>query len=330
GDLLWLAPVEIGTPPQTLHLDLDTGSTDSWVFSTDTEPRNVKGQNLYHPGKSSTAELIDNCTWSIMYGDFSTSSGICYRDTFALGDIKIENMTIESATSASAMFTETSAMSGLVGLAWNYLAQTVPVQPCLMDFLPHVLKEPLFTVDFVHNGTGSFNFGFIDKSLHEGPLEYVDVDTKKGFWTVYYHGFRIAGDGIKYEFAKPTPVIVDTGSTLLFAPESAVKKYYDAVPGGKWSYEQYAYTLPCDKTPPDYIVEISDAKGNKVETTIPGQYVIYAHIDDKVCFGGIQSLGSFSSLEGILGDVYLKSGFAVFDIGGKKFGMASKPLDTDS
>ena len=96
-----------------------------------------------------------------MYGDFSTSQGICYRDTFSLGDIKIEGMTIESATKASDMFTDTKQMSGLVGLAWGKLAQTTPVQPCLMEFLPDKMKEPIFTADFVHNGTGSFNFGFI-------------------------------------------------------------------------------------------------------------------------------------------------------------------------
>lgn len=32
GDLLWLAPIQIGTPPQTLYLDLDTGSTDTSVL----------------------------------------------------------------------------------------------------------------------------------------------------------------------------------------------------------------------------------------------------------------------------------------------------------
>jgi len=265
-----------------------------------------------------------------MYGDFSTSSGICYRDTLAFGNIMIEGMTIESAVHTSSMFTETSAMSGLVGLAWSSLAQTKPVQPVLIDLLPKVMDESLFTVDFIHNGTGSFNFGFIDNNLHKDEIKYVNVDDKDGFWTVYFHGFRVAGEDIQYEFAKPKPVIVDTGSTLLFGPESAVKKYYDSVPGGKFSVKEYAYTIPCNSTPPDYIVQISDAQGNKIETTIPGQYVIYAHLSDKECFGGIQSLGSFTDLQGILGDVYLKSGFAVFNIEEKKFGMATKTLDVDS
>ncbi|RYO81461.1 hypothetical protein DL766_004049 [Monosporascus sp. MC13-8B] len=330
GDLLWSAPVGIGTPPQILNVDMDTGSTDTWLFSTDTAKEEVKGQSLYDPGKSSTSKLIPNCSWSILYGDFSSSSGICYKDTLTLGNIPIHDMTIESATTTSRMFTETETISGLVGLGWPYLAQTVPKQKTLIEFLPDVLKEPMFTVDLKHNATGSFNFGFINHSLYSPntDIEYLDVDTSEGFWTVLHKGFTVGVESLKYEFSTPKEVIVDTGTTLLFIPDHAVDTYFEKVPGANYSYEEYGYLVPCDATPPDLTIELSDAAGNTLSSTIPGEYIVYAHISDEMCYAGVQSLGAFSPLEGILGDVFLKSSFSVFDIGKKRYGVAPKPVET--
>ncbi|XXG96986.1 hypothetical protein Hte_003279 [Hypoxylon texense] len=327
GDLLWLTPVGIGSPPQMLNLDLDTGSSDTWIFSTDTEKDEVAGQTLWDPKKSSTSNLIQNCTWSIVYGDFSTSQGICYKDTLSLGNLSIPGMTVESATSVSDMFTETAAMSGLVGLAWPSIVQTIPPQKTLLDFLPKVLDQPVFTVDLRHNSSeGSFNFGYIDDSLHTSAVQSVDVDTADGFWSVSTTGFSIGGSDIKYEYNEARTVIIDTGSTLFFAPDEAVSTYFSQVPGANYSYKDYGWVIPCNSTPPDFIYELSDTNGNKLTGSVPGAYFVYAHTTNVSCYAGIQSLGEFTSMSGIFGDVFLKSGFAVFDIGNKKFGMADKPL----
>ncbi|KAL7623913.1 hypothetical protein AAE478_005470 [Parahypoxylon ruwenzoriense] len=331
GDLLWLTPVGVGNPPQQLQLDMDTGSSDTWIFSTDTDKEDVAGQALWDPAKSSTSHQILNCTWSIVYGDFSTSQGICYQDTLTLGNISIPNMTIESATTVSDMFTESAYMSGIVGLAWPSIAQTLPPQKTLLDFLPQILSEPLFTVDLRHNGSdGSFNFGYIDENLHDEEVGYVDADTSEGFWTVKHTGFAIGGVDVKYEFVEARDVIIDTGSTLFFAPDEAVDQYFNNVPGANYSYKEYGYVIPCNSTPPDFIWELGDADGKTVTGTVPGAYFIYAHSTDEMCYAGLQSLGSFSEMQGIFGDVFLKSGFAVFDIANKKFGMAPKPLNTSN
>ncbi|KAI0843492.1 acid protease [Hypoxylon sp. FL0890] len=331
GDLLWLTPVGIGSPPQPLYLDLDSGSSDTWVFSTDTNTEEVAGQTLWDPSKSSTSQKINNCTWSIIYGDYSTSEGICYKDTLTLGNLSIPNMTVESAESVSSMFTESSYMSGLVGLAWSSIIQTIPKQKSLLDYLPLVLSQPLFTVDLRHNSSeGSFNFGFINDSLHNSDIEYVNVNNSLGYWAVQQTGFSIGGSDIKYEFDEAEDVVIDTGSTLFYAPAEAVRMYFNSVPGANYSYREYGWVLPCNSTPPDFIFELGDAEGNRITGSVPGAYFIYAHSTDESCYAGLQTLGSFTDMPSIFGDVFLKSGFAVFDIAKKRFGMASKPLNTSN
>ncbi|KAI0484252.1 secreted aspartic proteinase precursor [Xylariaceae sp. FL0804] len=330
GDLMWTAPVGIGSPPQLMIVDFDTGSSDTWVFSTDTDKSEVAGQTLYNPAKSSTASVIPNCTWSIMYGDFSDSSGICYKDSFALGGLSIPNMTIESAQTVSEQFSASNQSSGLVGLGWPAITQTSPPQKCLIQFLPDVLSQPIFTVDFRHNSTGSMNFGYIDKSLYQGNVSYVAVDNSEGFWTVQNSGFGIGGQDLAYSYDTPASVYVDTGSTLLFAPESAVDTYFDSVPSASFDEDQQGYVVSCDADLPDFLWVLNDNDGGEIQGSVPGPYLIYAHVNDTSCYAGLQSLDDIEGPDGIFGDMFLKSGFAVFDIDGQRFGMASKVLNTSN
>jgi hypothetical protein len=303
-------------------------SLHSWVFSTETEKSQVNDQTLWDPTKSTTSSLIQGCSWSILYGDFSTSSGKCYSDTFGLGNLSIPNMTIESATSVSAMFTSTSYMSGLIGLAWPELKQTEPPQKALIEFLAETLDDPVFTVDFRHNSTdGSFNFGFVDGKLHESDIVYTAIDNSDGFWGVKNTAFGIGGENLTYSFLSPKTVIIDTGTTLLFAPDASVQTYFDKVPGANYSTKEYGYLVPCDAQLPDFLWEITDDAGNVLKGAVPGAYLIYAHTTDEMCFAGLQSTSAFSGVQGIFGDIFLKSGFFVFDIKGKRFGAAPKHLN---
>ncbi|KAH9907949.1 secreted aspartic proteinase precursor [Xylariomycetidae sp. FL2044] len=331
GDLMWLTNVGIGTPPQIIPLDLDTGSADTWTFSTDTANSSIDGQTLWDPKKSSTAKLIDGCKWSIIYGDFSNSKGICYTDTLMLGDLVLENMTIESATSTSFSFSDIEESSGIVGLAWPNITQSTPPQMMLLDHLQASLKSPLFTVDMVHNGTGSFDFGYINDTRHNTDIQYVGVDRSHGYWGVRNTGFLIEGSNMVYEYATPQNVIIDTGTTIVLAPDAAVDTYFSLVPGAKFDNSEYAWTVPCGPgapAPPDFTYIFGDDAGNKIHGVVPGEYMVYAHVSDEMCFAAMQSFGSSGTISGIFGDTFLKTGLAVFDIGQQRFGFANKLINT--
>ena len=151
-DIAWVTPVTIGTPPQLLNLDFDTGSSDLWVFSSHLPSNMVRGQALYAPPKSSTSKLLANHTWSITYGDGSRSSGNVYTDNFTVGGLEVTNQAVECATAVSAQFVQEQHMDGLLGLGFGNLNTVAPKkQMTFFDNIKSKLDSPVFAVDFKHH-----------------------------------------------------------------------------------------------------------------------------------------------------------------------------------
>ncbi|KKY30766.1 putative secreted aspartic proteinase precursor [Diaporthe ampelina] len=198
-DTEYLADIQIGTPPQTLPMDFDTGSSDLWVFSSETTSSDVSGQAIYTPGESSTASKMDGSSWKISYGDGSSSSGSVYTDLVTIGNLSVSSQAVETATDVSSEFTADSAMSGLVGLAFSSINTVSPkAQNTFFDNAMPKLSQPVFTADLKHDAEGSYNFGYIDSSAYTGDMFYVDLFNSSadysGFWSFQSTGYAV-GDG---------------------------------------------------------------------------------------------------------------------------------------
>lgn len=56
------------------------------------------------------------------------------------------------------------------------------------------LKLPLFAAILKEDTTGSYDFGFVNKSKYIDELIYVDVDSSRGHWNFKLSGYDL-GDG---------------------------------------------------------------------------------------------------------------------------------------
>lgn len=152
-DQAYLSPVTLGN--SQLNLDFDTGSSDLWVFSTETP--GAEGHSQYDP---STGTLLRGESWSITYGDQSGAAGNVYADKVVVGGVTATSQAIEAATSISAQFQQEKDIDGLLGLAFSSINQVTPnQQTTFFDTVKPTLQKALFTADLKAGAAGSYTFG---------------------------------------------------------------------------------------------------------------------------------------------------------------------------
>lgn len=154
-DREYLAEVDIGTPAQKLYLDFDTGSSDLWVFSTETPSNEVNGQTVWDPSQSSSAQKLQGYTWKISYQDKTHCNGDVYQDVVSIGGLTVQNQAVESAQEVSAGFTNSPPKSsGLLGLGFDNINTVTPQkQKTWFSNIQSSLKAPIFT-SYLKAGAG--------------------------------------------------------------------------------------------------------------------------------------------------------------------------------
>ncbi|KAK3315473.1 aspartic peptidase domain-containing protein [Apodospora peruviana] len=318
-DREYLSHITFGTPAQSLLMDLDTGSSDVWVFSSETSDDDNGNRSHYYPEQSMTALQIPNATWEISYGDGSAAGGNVWLDLVSIAGVEIQNATVESATYVSEELSDDPIMSGVFGLAYNYTPKMRPVMPSVLSRLSPLLNTSLFTVDLKWHADSEYEFGFLNSSKHIEPIHFVPLMDGAKYWELSFTKFNAANSKLWYLFN--WPAIVDTGTTLLLLPTYIVERYYKQVTGAYESPMGWKY--PCKSELPDFTIGFA----SNYTVTVPGKYINYLAFNDSKdsCLGGIQDNGGIEF--SILGDIFLKAVFAVFDIRGGQVGFAKKELN---
>jgi len=185
-------------------------------------------QNLAPASKSATAKLDSGETWSISYVDGSSASGNVCLDTVQVGATTVTSQGVEAAKSASSDFISDPS-DGLLGLAFTSINTASPTQ--LKNFFSNAistLAAPLLTANRKKGASGNYDFDNINASEYTSAITYVTGNAANGFW----------------EFTG-IDAIADTGTTLIYLPQPAVKAYYAKVAGITNSATYGGYVFPC-------------------------------------------------------------------------------------
>lgn len=253
-------------------------------------------------------------------GDGSYASGGVWTDVVQLGGLELSNVTVETATSVSESMVSDDSMSGLLGLAYNHSSTVVPPAPTFLDVLTPILDEKLFTVDLKYHDMGYYDFGMVNSSRYTGNVSYQPLLNPAEFWEFYMQGIHVGGNNTW--LLHDWPVVADTGTSLMLLPEGIVDMYWAAVSGAYNNPLYGGYVFPCNQTAMLPSFSMGFNEGLVVE--VPGEYMNFESITPGLCYGGIQY--GFNLAFSILGDVFLKACFTVFDLDNARFGIANKPL----
>jgi hypothetical protein len=181
-----------------------------------------------------------------------------------------------------------------------------------------VIKQDMFGVQLIkfadsytgHDG-GKWTFGGYDSTVVSGSLATATL-IRQAWWQINVPSIKV---GSVTTVTPSSSVIVDTGTTLILLSKTDCDSIYSALPGGQLNSQYGVYTLWCNATSNTY------SGRRNVYFNIGGTYfgvpaedLLWEQIDNVNCYGSIQSWGSGSGIS-ILGDVFLKNVYAVFDVG---------------
>ncbi|KZT58243.1 acid protease [Calocera cornea HHB12733] len=305
----WYGNVEVGTPLKTYTVDFDTGSSD--FFLPASSCRRCGSHSTYNPSSSSTSHSLGR-SFTLNYGDGSTTSGTQYTDTVAIGGLTVSGQTLGSATSYSTEFQE-GVYDGLMGLGWPSIS-SYPATPFVFNLFDQgSLSSGSFSFKLAESGS-SLYIGGADSSLYTGSFSYTPV-TEEGYWEVTTQSLKLGSTTI----ASNQDSIVDSGTTLLYVDASTARSFYSHIAGAKEddSLGSGLYTLPCNSIPTNTAIVFA---GKTV--TIPSSVFNFGQVSEgsSTCVGGIAS-GDFGFW--ILGNVFMRNVYTQFDMANARVGVAT-------
>ncbi|XP_055270951.1 pregnancy-associated glycoprotein 1-like [Moschus berezovskii] len=310
-DKLYVGNITIGTPPQEFQVIFDTGSSDLWVPSIFCNSTACSTHVMFRHLQSSTFRPTRKI-FSINYSS-GRMKGVVVHDTVRIGDLVSTNQAF--GLSVAEYGFEGMTFDGVLGLNFPDMSSigAIPIFDNLKN--QGAISEPVFAFYLSKNKReGSVvMFGGVDHRYYKGELNWVPL-IQADDWSVHMDSISMKGNVIACSGG--CEAVVDTGTSLIEGPRNIVnniQKLIGATPQGS---KHYVSCLTVN-TLPSIIFTI---KG--INYPVPARAYILKNSRGE-CYTAIKENRLRTYRETwILGDVFLRRYFSVFDRGNDRIGLA--------
>lgn len=322
----YFSKIDVGSPPQTFTVIMDTGSSNLWVPGQECNSIACLFHSKYdHTSSESYVENGEK--FAIRYGSGNVE-GYLSQDTVSMGkDITIKDQVFGETTKEPSISFIFGKFDGILGLGYDTIAVN-GVQPPFYSMIEQkIINKPVFSVWLgdVNQGTegGEIVFGGLDPAHYTGKITYAPV-VRKGYWEVKMDKMSLGGREFGDAETKMSAAI-DTGTSLIVGSEAWAEEVNEVIGAKKGFMGQY--TIDCDKIEglPDLVFTF----GGVDYPLGPEDYTLRV----KGGIGGGQGESCISALTGIklpdklkglwiVGDAFLRKYFTVYDLGNNRVGFA--------
>eukprot|EP00929_Paragymnodinium_shiwhaense_P028466 TRINITY_DN1648_c0_g1_i5.p2 TRINITY_DN1648_c0_g1~~TRINITY_DN1648_c0_g1_i5.p2 ORF type:complete len:384 (+),score=99.78 TRINITY_DN1648_c0_g1_i5:60-1211(+) len=313
-DAEYYGEVDVGTPPQKFQVIYDSGSSNLWVPNADCD--NCKtGSPRYDASKSSTYAK-DGKSFQIQYGTGSCN-GFIGKDSVSLGGLTVTGASFAQISHEAADVFGQAPFDGILGL--GPAAAAVDKVPMPMQLLVDQgkIQHNVFAFYLSSGGKAgsTLSLGGPDSQFYTGDFHYVPVAAAAKllpYWLVSASDVKIGGESMGCNFLTGCEMVVDTGTSVIAGPPSAVNKWISKI--GKVNQD----CSGVDKLP-----TVTFSMGGKDFDLGPEFYVIKVSQGGQTqCELGIQAINAGVPIY-ILGDPFLRKYYTVWDADQKRVGFAT-------
>jgi hypothetical protein len=297
-DILYCGPGTVGTPPQDFTILYDTGSNNVWV------PTQKFGNHAFYNHAMSTTYKANGSEFAIQYGS-GPVSGFISDDTVGFGGLTVPNQMfaeVNNVTGLGEGYLD-GPFDGIIGMSFDQNSKDGIPGPMQRLVTSGQLDKPEFAFYLRSGGDGEITFGGVNPKRFTGAVNYVPV-TRPRYWQIALGGVKVGNTTISNT---TEPAIVDSGTSFMMGPVDEVDKIAQAVNATATSGGNYI--IDCHSSGPviSFLLGGNQYAIEKADYTFDG--------GDGNCYLPFQGFDAFKTNVWILGDVFMRKYYTVFDYG---------------